>query len=137
MHSVEHKSSGSAIWSSRDVTREWTWVLHTAVVRRVCIFAIRNRRSILGPTCQVGCQVERLCLEQLATVIWISQIHRWRATEKASGRRRNEKGLLRSASASFRNRWLSSSHRLISFTHSSIFRCDLMTTTSCKQFLEA
>ena len=44
-----------------------------------------DRRSIFGPTCQVGCQVKSLYLEQSATVIWaVTHIQRWRAAEKAS-----------------------------------------------------
>ena len=54
----------------------------------------RNRRPILAPTCQDGCQVKRLYHGQSATVIWMTHIHRWWTTEKANGRRRNEKRLL-------------------------------------------
>ena len=57
----------------------------------------RDRRSILVPTCQDGGQVKRLYHRQSVTVIWMTHIHRWWTTEKASGRRRNEKRLLQSS----------------------------------------
>ena len=51
----------------------------------------RDRRSILAPTCQDGCQVKRLYHEQSATVIWMTHTHRLWTTEKERGRGRNEK----------------------------------------------
>ena len=57
----------------------------------------RDRRSILAPTCQDGCQAKRLDHGQSVTVIWMTHTHRWWTTQKANGRRQNEKRLLQSS----------------------------------------
>ena len=65
----------------------------------------------LGPTCQIGCQVERLCLEQSATVLWWpAYVDGWQRRRRVDDKERKR---IVSVFASFRNRWLSSSHRLI------------------------